>query len=157
MGVMMDGAASMPTGAAMGRARPGGGTRPIWLGGRPSGARFCREGAIEGRTAGGASAEVRFERPGDTTKFSQWPTLVLLSSPTSLIPIPIKTVTDRSTNDAQGVKTNIYDYEILSLSLLKGDWVIDEPINIYLGLLDSGIDQKLKVHMMDPAIGPVSC
>lgn len=72
MGVMMEGAASMPTGAAMGRARPGGGTRPIWLGGSPSGARFCREGAIEGRTAGGASAEVRFERPADTKQYSQY-------------------------------------------------------------------------------------
>lgn len=48
-------------------------------------------------------------------------------------------------------KINSMDsYTTLSLSLLQGDWVTDEPIQIYFDLLVSGIDNN--IHLMNPAI-----
>lgn len=65
-GVTTEGAGSSDA-PGTGRAMPGGGTKPSCVGGIPrlliTGAKVCRAGAMVGNTAGGASADVNFDRP----------------------------------------------------------------------------------------------
>lgn len=48
--------------------------------------------------------------------------------------------------------SNMDTHTKLSISLLKGDWVTDDPIQTYFDLLDSGIDKDIRIHLMNPVI-----